>query len=128
MSSSIGYYGEKLDLLIRQGADFGPVLGILLNPNLTPVNLTGCTVRGQIRRRALDAVVVATLVCVITDAPAGKYTFGLPLAVTTAMAAGARPEDPLSRYEWDLELLDALGRVTPLRYGSVVVLREVTRV
>jgi hypothetical protein len=127
--ATLGTFGEKYDLCIRQGATFGPIRAQMFNPdNVTPVNLTGATVRGQIRKKALDAAVVATLACVITDPLLGKYEFGLDVFVTTVLIAGDTPEDAKSQYAWDLELEDSLGRVTPLYYGKVSVLREVTRV
>ena len=125
---TIGFYGERLDLRIRQGATFGPVLATMMNPDrVTPVDLTGCVIRGQIRRKALDATVIATLECSITDAINGQYQFGLSETITVALAAGDTPEDPKSQYVWDLEMVDAAGRILPLYFGKVSVLREVTR-
>ena len=43
--ATLGYIGERLDLLIRQGATFGPFDVTLANPDKTPVNLTGATVQ-----------------------------------------------------------------------------------
>ncbi len=51
--ATLGYIGERLDLLIRQGATFGPFDVTLANPDKTPVDLTGATVRAllvQLRR------------------------------------------------------------------------------
>jgi hypothetical protein len=135
----IGYYGERLDLLIRQGATLGPFEAQMFGPvdenNPThvaqgygdPINLTDCTIRGKIRKTALSATVTADLVCTITDALLGKYTFGLSATATALIPCGERVTDKASQYVWDLELVDALARVIPLYYGAVPVLREVTR-
>lgn len=127
MTNSIQNYGERLDLKIRQGATFGPVTATMTNPDGTAVNLTGCTIRGQIRQKALDTVIVATFDCTITNPTGGVYTFGLTSTVTAGISAAEKIDSAGSKYVWDLELVDASGRVTALYYGEVTVLREVTR-
>lgn len=140
---TVGQLGERLDLQIRQGATFGPVRFEMSSPDgslvpapavppvpeaqYVPVNLTGCTIRGQIRRSVGDATPVAALVATITDALAGRYELSLPASVTAAMEAGATAFSRESLYAWDLELEDAGGRVMPLYYGQVRVWGEVTR-
>lgn len=123
----LGHAGEQVDLLIRQGATFGPHEITLTNPDATPLNLTGATVRAQIRRKALDAAVLIAITCTITDAAAGKCTIGLTAAQTAALVAGENTASIDSRAVWDLELLDAAARVTPVYYGAVTIHREVTR-
>lgn len=124
---TIGNRGEQLNLIIRRGAELGPITATMQNPDETPVDLTGCTVRGQIRKNWDDAEVAAELDVSIIDAPNGQYRFGLTNEVTTDLASGALMENPESKYVWDLELEDSLGRVTPLYFGTVFVHREVTR-
>lgn len=124
---SIGSIGERLDLVIKQGSTFGPMSNTLTNPDGSAVDLTACVVRGQIRRKALDASIVASFVCTITDADEGQYEFGLTDEVTAAITAGELPSVPASKYVYDMELEDSVGRVIPLLYGNVTVMREVTR-
>ena len=126
--ATLGYIGERLDLLIRQGATFGPFDVTLANPDKTPVNLTGATVRAHVRKKALDANVVIDLQVQITDASAGKFQFGLSDELSASITAGETVKDPASLYVWDMELEDVLGRVVPLYYGEVKVFREVTRI
>lgn len=128
----IGYYGERLDMLIRQGATLGPFDAQMKNPappkgDGLPVNLTGCTIRGQIRKKALSTTITATLTCTIVNASEGRYRWELSAAQTGAIVAGEKVTDTTSQYVWDLELVDTAGRVTPLYYGACIVLREVTR-
>lgn len=135
----IGYYGERLDILIRQGATFGPFPAQMFGPVDTnnpthvsqgygdPINLTGCTIRGKIRKTALSATVTATLAVTITTAATGQYSFTLTDTTTAAIVAGEKVTDKASQYVWDLELVEATGRVIPLYYGAAIVLREVTR-
>lgn len=125
--TTLGDIGEKIDLKIRQGADFGPITETLVNPDDTPVILTGCILRGQIRRTALAAEVVADLNFEILDPLAGVIRWGLTAAQTQDIPAGESLRDKESQYVWDRELQDAAGRVIPLSYGPVLVFREVTR-
>lgn len=43
--TTLGYIGEKLDLLVKQGSTLGPFKVTLANPDQTPVDLTGATRR-----------------------------------------------------------------------------------
>ena len=124
---TIGTFGERLDLKIKQGSTFGPIRFELLNPDDTPVDLTNCELRSQIRQDALDAMVVVSLNCEFTDPMQGKFQISLSDEQTRLIDAGESIHDVESRYVWDMELEDGLGRVIPMYYGQVSVLREVTR-
>ncbi len=126
--ATLGYIGDKVDLLVRQGATFGPMRVELTNPDATPVNLTGCTVRGQLRKKALSADVVAQFEVAVIDPQGGVFTFGFTDEVTAGIPAGESVKALESAYVWDMEVLDSTGRVNPLYYGDVKVFREVTRV
>lgn len=122
----IGSIGAELNLLIKQGGTFGPVTVTARNPDATVMDLTGATIRGQIRKRALDPTVVASFVCtVLSPATDGKFEFGLTDETTATIVADEQPAKSI--FVWDMELEDSLGRVTPLYYGQVQVFREVTR-
>lgn len=123
----LGNIGERIDLRIRQGADFGPVRGTMTNPDGSPVNLTGCTLRGMVKKKPSDTLPAATFAVTVTDALAGRYEFTLPNTATFNLKAGPRIDAPESAYVWDMEMLDSQGRVVPLYYGDVQVLREITR-
>ena len=124
---TLGYIGEKLDLLIRQGATLGPFNVTLTNPNGTPYDLTGVTIRGQIRKTPSDPVVTADLDVSVIDSLLGKFEFGISSVLTAQIPTGESLKDTPSGQVWDMELVDTLGRVTPLYYGDVKVFREVTR-
>jgi len=126
----IGTKGSELDLLIRQGATFGPNTCRLTNQDSTPINLTGATLRAQVRKTPTSTLVPgATGTFVITNAANGEFTWSFTAAATTAMPAGSESETETSSiYVWDMELEDSIGRVIPLLYGKVYVFREVTKV
>lgn len=125
----IGYIGESLDLLIRQGADFGPYNATMINPDQSLVDLTGCTIRGQIRKHALDTAIVITFNTTVLNQITypGKYKFWLTNIQTAGLTTGETLASAESKFVWDLELLDSAGYVTPLYYGNVTIQREVTR-
>lgn len=124
---SLGNIGEKLDLKIRQGATLGPFKATMLLASGEPFDLTGATIRGQIRRRALSEEVTADIQVEIPAPLLGEYQFGLDDETTAGMEAGEALADSESLYVWDLELELSDGTVKPLYYGKVSVFREVTR-
>lgn len=123
----LGKIGTQIDLLIKQGSTFGPMVATLKNPDGSAVNLTSCLIRGQIRKKALDTVLVTSFVVAITNETGGVFEFSLTDEVTAVIVADEIMQKPGSKYVWDMELEDALGRVIPLYYGDVTVFREVTR-
>ena len=134
----IGNIGERMDLDIKQGATFRQMFemyGPIDEDNEThvaqgygdPVDLTGCTIRGKIRKTRLSATVTCSFTCTITDPTLGKYEIFLSDTTTAAITAGEKITDKASKYTWDLELLDTLSYVTPLYHGDVYVKAEVTR-
>jgi hypothetical protein len=123
---TIGNIGDRLDLRIKQGADFGPVVVTLTNPDNSPMDLTGGSVQGMVKKKPSDATPAATLRTAIVDAAAGKCQFWLTHADTLGIKAGAEMTDPQSAYTWDFFFIDSQGRRLPLLYGDALVFREVT--
>ena len=127
--AQVGTRGERLDLIVRQGATLGPHTVTLTNPNGTPVDLTGATIQGHVRKNPLDSgAPVASFVITYVDRVAGKYSFEIAHTVTAAIPAGEFQNSPESMYQYDMELLDTAGRIIPLHYGDFINFREVTRV
>lgn len=129
MATSIGKIsttGERLDLDIRQGATLKPVKHYLKNPDNSPVNLTGYTARGSVRRSALSPDVIATFDCHV-ESLAGWYSFGMSDEVTANISCGASITDKSSQYEFDIELEDPAGNVQCTFYGPFRVKAEVTK-
>lgn len=124
----IGSIGERLDIVLRQGSTLGPFIVTLTNPNGTPVDLTGATIEGQVRKNATDSgTPVATFDIVYINRAAGQFSFGMSKAVTVLIPAGEYQQDEASQYKWDMELTDSLTRCIPLYYGNFENFREVTR-
>lgn len=120
--------GTRWDHEMRQGATWGPFKHTLRNPDQTLVDLTGCTLRGQMRRKALDGTLVAAFnITYASPRTLGWYTFGLTDEQTAAITCGDKLADPASLYEYDVELEDAAGQVMCLLWGEIRVKAEVTR-
>lgn len=120
---SLGSKGEQLNLVIKQGADFGPFLAEMENPDGSPVNLTGCTFQGRIKKTSTSPV-AAVIDFTITDPLLGAFAFTIPNE-RTAIPCGESDTDKASRYVWDAELIDAAGHVTPVYFGDVAIFRNI---
>ena len=127
--AQVGTRGERLDLIVRQGATLGPHTVTITNPDGSAVNLTGCTIHGQVRKDPLDTgTPVASFVINYVDPVAGKYSFEISHTVTAAIPAGEFQNSSESMYQYDMELVDSQNRIIPLHYGDFINFREVTRV
>jgi hypothetical protein len=123
----IGMIGEELDLLIRQGATFGPFRLTLRNPDGTPVLLTDAVFRGQIRKLPSSPTIEGSFTFNITSPLDGQVEFEVDALTTSAIAAGLESEDPDSMYFYDMEYVNEENRVLPLLHGKVQLFREVTK-
>lgn len=128
MPEQIGTKGAELDILIRQGTTFGPNSIQLRDATGSPLNLTGATLRGQIRKTADDPYVQASFTFTILDAPNGLVQWELPATASKEMQADATGEEsPNSQYVYDCEVTLSTGKILPLLYGTARVFREVTK-
>lgn len=113
---------KTYELLIDQGSTLS-VLFTLKDEAGTALNLTGYTVRMQIRSSYASSIVVlnlsTTLGTILLDPLLGKITITATAAVTAAL--------PAKRYVYDIETVSASGFVTRFVQGNVVVSPEVTR-
>lgn len=123
---AIGHIGDRIDLVIRQGASFGPHNVTMTNPDGTPVDLTGATVRGKLRMDYDDATAAADLAVTILDAPGGEFEFGLDANITAGLSAGRSLGDRAGAHVWDMEIEFAGGSIMPLYWGTAQVMAEAT--
>ena len=113
----------KLKLKIIQGATFRKPLEWLAPDKTTPIDLTGCMARMQVRSEIESATVLLELTTenggIVIDGPAGKLTLHLSPPATAAISWESGV--------WDLEVVHPNGDVTRLVQGSISVSPEVTR-
>lgn len=104
------------NITIDQGATYQ--LAMTLQHNGSVLDLTGATLRGQLRTDYADAAPAASFAATIIDAAAGQASLLLTAEQTAALPAGL--------YVYDVELEQA-GAVTRLFGGRATVSPEVTR-
>lgn len=120
--------GEIQDLDLKQGATLRVEHTITSPDGTAPFDLTGCTLRGQVRKTALASTPVASFNTQInTPATAGVYQFWLTDEQTAAIPCGENPGDEESRYVYDIELEEPGGDVRCVLEGTIFVIAGVTR-
>ena len=92
-----------------------------------PIDLTGYTARGQIRRSVRDESPTATFTIVIEDPTQGRLRVSLPPeSFATAKLSGSTPADQ-TPFVYDIEIESGSGDVTRILQGTINVRPEVTR-
>lgn len=123
--ASLGRRGDKLNILIRRGATFGPYTVTMLDSAENPIDIEGVTIRAKIRKE-YDSATAYTITCAITDAAAGEFTMTMTPTETTAIPYLGDLNEPDNQYLWDLEFEWPDESVDPVFYGTVKVASEVT--
>lgn len=118
----------SIPLVIEQGATFRREFqwrSGATEETATPVDLTGCTARAQIRETYESTTALADLTTendgIALDALTGTITLYLADTATTALPRLQRAA------RWDLEIVWPDGDVTRLFEGTVRIRPEVTR-
>ncbi len=120
--------GEILDVDMKQGATLS-VEHTLTNPAGTGrFDLTGCQLRGQVRKTALSSTVVASFnTSINSPATAGVYQFWLTDEQTAAIPCGEKPTEDASQYVYDIEIEEPNGDVRCVLEGRIFVIAGITR-
>lgn len=112
----------NLKLQIYQGATFRKRLR-WLNADQTPIDLTGCTARMQVREEVESTAVLLELTTengrIVLGSTAGTVDLDVDPVTTAGITWGGGA--------WDLEIIHPGGDVTRLAQGSICVSPEVTR-
>ncbi len=112
----------NLKLQIYQGATFRKRLR-WLNPDQTPIDLTGCTARMQVREEVESTAVLLELTTENGSIVLGGTVGTVELLVDADTTAAITWDGGA----WDLEIVHPGGEVTRLAQGSLCVSPEVTR-
>lgn len=118
---TLGFFGKRIDLAISKGYTFGPHEVRLTNPDQTPVNLTGSTISGHLRKTPAGADIALTFDVTMVSAVGGVFTFGATSGSTLALSTGKLITDQESKYSFDMQWTDSTGRVLPLFFGDAIV-------
>lgn len=108
-----------VELIMDQGATFNNIINLSDDINNEAVNVSGFTIRSQMRRSYYSANATANITCTITNAAQGEITMNLNANTTANIKAG--------RYLFDLETVDTLGTVSRVLEGIITVTPGITR-
>ena len=108
-----------VELIMDQGATFNNIINLSDDINNEAVNVSGFTVRSQMRRSYYSANATANITCTITNAAQGEITMNLNANTTANIKAG--------RYLFDLETVDTIGTVSRVLEGIITVTPGITR-
>jgi hypothetical protein len=140
--ASLSNLGPELTWEIKQGTSFAFEAQVRLegdefeiedeNGNLIrvgpPMDLTGCAIRCQIRKRGLDVgTPVVTCTCTVTDGPNGWYDVALTDEQTATILCGERISDRASLYTADILCEFPSGDVIELGNVNIYTHRRVTK-
>jgi len=128
----------EYDLYIQKGETFRRVITLTYPdvdpvtnlPIQVPVDLTGCSAVAFIKPFADDkAIPLAEIDCTIDDDPTtGVITISLPLETTETIPTTGKNYRQISKYVWDMLLIDSLGEAIRLFNGFVDVSPRASRV
>jgi len=108
-----------VELYMDQGATFNNTINLTDDLTNAKVNISGYTVRSQMRRSYYSANATANIVCTITDAANGTVLMSLAAANTSNIKAG--------RYLFDVETVSSQGVTSRILEGIITVTPEITR-
>jgi hypothetical protein len=116
-----------IDLAGKQGTTWGP-LTIALIIGGSPADLTGYSVRGQMRKQYNSARAETGLIFAITDPTGGVVSMSMSDVDSAAISCGATAKDSASAYVWDMEIYkDSPKEVSRFFGGRIFIDPEVTR-
>jgi hypothetical protein len=108
-----------VELILDQGTTFNNIINLSDDITNSNINISGYTVRSQMRRSYYSANATANITCTITNAAQGEITMNMSAGTTANIKAG--------RYLFDLETVDGLGTVSRVLEGIITVTPGITR-
>lgn len=106
------------NLFVDQGATYSNIVTVV-SSNGQPLNLTGYTVKSQMRK-SYSSSQAYTFTCSVQDALNGKIRLQLSSAESQAITPG--------RYLYDVEIISPSGNKTRVVEGIVTVIPEITQI
>lgn len=110
--------GAYTDLTIDQGADFQTTVDLIADDG-SPIDITGYTFAGQIRKSYYSNSATANLVISVINAVGGNTLVTLSADTTSNIPAG--------RYVYDIKMVDSANTTTRVVEGIVTVTPQATR-
>lgn len=125
----------KLNLTVIQGADFTMPLKFTAPPippatSGLPINLTGSTFRGKIKKNISDTISIVSFTFAIADQTTneGEVTVSLTAAQTAAIVLKPQrgQERVFENFVYDIEQIYPSGKIDRILEGVVAISPEVT--
>ena len=107
-----------VELYIDQGATFNSVINLSDDVTNANINVTGYTVKSQMKRSYYSSGPSANLTCTITDANNGEITISLTATETGSINPG--------RYLFDVITTDLNSKVDRVMEGIITVNPRIT--
>ena len=108
-----------VELFIDQGCDFRNIIYLSDDISNQAINISGYSVRSQMRRSYYSANASANITCIISSAGNGEITMTMTAAQTANIKAG--------RYLFDVETVAGDGSISRILEGIITVTPEITR-
>jgi hypothetical protein len=124
-NTEIGTRAAQKDIYVKQGSDWFAKFKIQ-NPDKTFVDLTGSSFSGKVRRNKLSSVVEAQFTFSVNTVTR-EVSVTLSKTISSAMKAGEKESDMLSKYVYDWEWTKPNGEVDRFQEGSFILSAEVTK-
>lgn len=99
--------GGNIELVGKQGTTWGPLL-IYLKSDSLPLDLTGYSVRGQIRKSIAAIDTIDGLSLTITNESGGELSISMTAEDSALIPAGPSWNHADSIYVWDVEIYKVL--------------------
>lgn len=113
-------------LYIEQGADYFLELEYVDEDDI-PVNITGYSVRGDLKSSAQDVTPVASFTCTVTDGPSGRILITLPAEDSSAIPLRGVSYEVCGVFYYDIELYKTGEPTERLLNGIANISPEVTK-
>lgn len=110
---------DTFDIEHDQGSTFQWDITVYDTDGTSLLDLSGYTVRSQIRKKFSDTNPSETFTITYPDAVNGVVRLSLSATETAALARG--------RYYYDVELVDGVGKVVKLYKGNFIIYAEATK-
>ena len=108
-----------VELIVDQGSSFNNVITLTDDITNANINISGYTVRSQMRRSYYSTNASANITCTITNASQGE--------ITMRMSAGTTANIKSGRYLFDLQTVDLSGVVSRVLEGIITVTPRISR-
>lgn len=107
------------ELYLGQGSTFNNVINLTDDITNAYINVSGYTVKSQMRRSYYSANASANITCAVTDAANGEITMSMTSSNTANLKAG--------KYLYDVEVTDGVGKVSYILEGVITVTPRITQ-